>query len=189
MNVLDFFILVPIAYFGYRGFLNGFIKEFFGIAGIIIAVFVAFRYMGPVSGFLTPFVKNADNATLVTGILIFILVMAVTQVAAYWLEEAFNIIRLGFINQAAGLIFGAAKSAIVVSAVLLLLSGFNIPQETTRSESATYPSVIYLAPMAYNMIASVYPGTENFINTIEKSIRENNTLRTLPIFDKNEPDS
>jgi membrane protein required for colicin V production len=189
MNVLDFFILVPVAYFGYRGFMNGFIKEFFGIAGIIIAVFVAFRYMGPVSGFLTPFVKNADNATLVTGILIFILVMAIVQIAAYWLEEVFDIIRLSFINQMAGFLFGAIKSAIFISAVLLLLSGFNFPGENTRSESATYPSVIYLAPMAYNMIAAIYPDTENFIKTIEKSIRENNSFRTLPIFDKNEPDS
>lgn len=189
MNILDFFIIVPIAYFGYRGFMNGFIKEFFGIAGIILAVFVAFRYMDPVSGFLTPFVKNADNATLVTGILIFILVMVIVQAAAYWLEEVFDIIRLSIINQAAGLLFAAGKSAIVISAVLLLLSGFNIPQENTRSESVTYPSVIYLAPMAYNLVAAIYPDTENFIRTVEKSIRENNTLRTLPIFDKKDPDS
>ncbi len=189
MNFLDAIIILPIAYFGYRGFMNGFIKEFFGIAGIIIAVFVAFRYMGPVSGFVTPFVENTDNATIVTGILIFILILAVVQLAAHWLEEIFDYIRLSSINKLAGLLFGAAKSAIVVSAVLLLISGFNIPKENTRSESATYPTVIYLAPMAYNMIAIIYPGTENFVNTVEKSIRENNTLRTLPIFDKNEPDS
>lgn len=189
MSTLDFFIVIPIAYFGYRGFMNGFIREFFGVAGIIIAVFVAFRYMGPVSGFLAPFVKEMDNATLITGTSLFILIMAVVQILIFWLEEVFKMVRLSAINMLAGLLFGAAKMAIIVSASLLLLSGFNIPQETKRSESAAYSSVIYLAPLTYNLIARIYPDTESFVNTIEKTIQENNTLRTLPIFDKNEPNS
>lgn len=189
MNLLDLFILVPIGYFAYRGLMSGFIREFFGIAGIVIAVFVTFRYMGPVSGFAAPFVENTDHATIIAGIVLFIFTLAGIQMVAIWLEKAFELIHLSFINQVAGFLFGAIKSALLVSALLLLLAGIDIPQEKTRTESATYPLVIYLAPAAYNLIANIYPETEDFIRTIEKSLKENNTLRTLPIFDNNEPDT
>jgi hypothetical protein len=43
--------------------------------------------------------------------------------------------------------------------------------------------VIYVAPAAFDFVASVVPGTENFIETIEKSIRDNNAIKNLPIFE------
>ncbi len=184
MNLVDLFILFPIGYFAFRGFRNGFIQEFFSIAGIIIAVFVTFKYMRPVSGFARPFIDNPDSAAIVAGIVIFIFTLAAIQMVAYWLESIFRVIRLSIINQAAGSVFGALKSAIVVSATLLLLAGFNLPGEESRKASTTYPIVIYIAPAAYNAVAILYPGTEDFIQTIEKSIRESNTLRSLPIFEK-----
>jgi membrane protein required for colicin V production len=184
MNLVDLFILFPIGYFTYRGFRNGFIQEFFSIAGIVIAVFVTFKYMKPVSGFARPFIENPDSAVIATGIVLFIITLAVIQVVAFWLETIFNVIRLNIINQFAGSVFGALKSAIVVSAALLLLAGFDVPEEENRNASATYPIVIYIAPAAYNAVATIWPGTEDFIQTIEKSIRESNTLRSLPIFEK-----
>ncbi len=184
MNLVDLFILVPIGYFAFRGFRNGFIQEFFSIAGIIIAVFVTFKYMKPISGFARPFMDNPDSAAIAAGIVIFIITLAMIQVVAYWLESIFNVIRLSLINQAAGSVFGAVKSAIVVSAVLLLLAGFDLPGEESRNASAAYPVVIYIAPAAYNVVAAIYPGTEDFVQTIEQSIRESNTLRSLPIFEK-----
>jgi membrane protein required for colicin V production len=184
MNLADLFILFPIGYFAFRGFRNGFIREFFSIAGIIIAVFVTFKYMKPISGFARPFFENPDSSVIATGIVIFIVTLAVIQVTAFWLESIFYVIRLNFINQIAGSLFGALKSAIVVSAALLLLAGFDIPDEEHREASATYPIVIYIAPVTYNAVAAIYPDTEYFIETIEQSIRESNTLRSLPIFEK-----
>ena len=186
MNLLDIVILVPIGYVTYRGFAKGFVQEVFNIAGVIIAIFITFKYMGPVAGFLAPFVENKDTATITAGITLFIMSLILVQAGVMWIEKVLDIINLSILNKLAGMIFGFAKSAILVSAVLLLLTGINMPSEENRQESVAYPYIIQAAPLAYNFIATLYPGAEGFIETIERNMQENNPLRELPIFDQKE---
>lgn len=184
MNILDLIIFLILALFAIQGYRSGFIKQFFGIAGIIAAVFLTFKYMGTASPYLSSFIENPDYATITAGIIIFIISLTIIQLIAFWLEEVLKMVRINFINRLAGLIFGAANILIIISAVLLLLAGFNFPDETTRDNSVSYSSVVMVAPAAFNLVAKVYPGTTDFIDEIEKSIQENNTLRELPIFER-----
>lgn len=186
MNILDIIILLPIAYFGWRGFMNGFIKEILSIAGIVIAVFLTFEYMADVSRMFRPIFSNGNQATIAAGIFIFILTVALAQLIAYAIGKFLELININFINKLVGLIFGTLKSGIIVSAFLLLLAGFNLPGETSRNESVSYPYVIYLAPIVFDLVSSVYPGAENFIDTIEKTLEENNPIRNLPLFEDND---
>lgn len=184
MNLLDIVILVPLAYMAYKGFAKGFVQEVFNIAGVILAIFVTFKYMGPVAAFLAPFVDNKDTATITAGIALFVLSIVLVQAGVMWIEKVLDIINLNILNKLTGLVFGFAKSAIIVSAVLLLLAGINLPSKENRDQSVTYPYVIQAAPLAYNLIANFYPEAEGFVETIERYMQENNTLRSLPIFDK-----
>lgn len=183
MNLLDLIILFPVCYFAYQGFVNGFVKEVLSILGIILAVFLTFKYMQTVSEYLLPLFDNPDYAVITAGILLFTATVAGVLFIAHMIQKLFEAININFINRFAGLLFGALKSGIVVSAVLLLLAGFNLPAQETRNESVSYPYVIYLAPAVFDLVAKVYPGAENFIDTIEKTIKENNPIRTLPIFE------
>lgn len=183
MNLLDLFILLPICYFAYKGFVSGFIKEVLGIVGIIFAVFVAFQYMKPVSNIISPLFESSDNATIIAGIFLFISVIIVVQIIAYGSKQFLELLNINFINRLAGLCFGVLKSGIVVSSILLLLAGFNLPDEESREESLTYPMVLTLAPAAFDVVATVIPGIESFIVTIEEAIEENNPIRNLPIFE------
>ncbi len=184
MNLLDVFIILPIGYFAYKGFMSGFIKEFFGIAGLILAIFVTFNFMGPIAGYLAPFAEDKDKATMIAGVVIFLFTLAIVKGVSIGMEKVFDLFSISFINQIAGFFFGALKTALIVSAILLLMAGFDTPGKDTRTESATYPTVILLAPAAFDLVATIYPGTLDFVDTIERSIQESNTLRELPIFDK-----
>lgn len=186
MNLLDLIIVVPIGYYAYKGFMRGFVQEFFSVAGLVIAIYITFSYMGPISGFLRPFVKDFDKAALFTGIVIFFITLVAIKVTAMWLERTFTYARLGIVNAAFGALFGGLKSALLISAFMILLAGFDVPDDDARENSASYPIIITIAPAAFNLIATVYPQALNFVDTIEKTIKENNTLRTLPIFEKSE---
>ena len=183
MNILDIIILLPIAYFGWRGFMNGFIKEILSIAGIVIAVFLTFKYMADVSSMFRPIFSSNNQATIAAGIFIFVLTVALAQFLAYAVGKFMELININFINKLAGLIFGALKSGIIVSAFLLLMAGFNMPGETSRNESVSYPYVIFLAPTVFDLVSTVYPGAGNFIETIEQTLEENNPIRNLPLFE------
>lgn len=184
MNLLDAFILIPIVYFAYVGYKSGFVYEFFGILGIVLAVFFTFEYMGAVAGIFAPLAEDKDFLTIVTGFVMFILTIALVQYVAYGLNNFLNMIRMGILNRIAGLLFGAFKSALVISAILLLSTGIDIPDEQTRAESTIYPTVIQIAPVAFDVVASVFPGVKDFVATIERAVEENNPIRNLPIFEK-----
>lgn len=183
MNLLDLFILIPIAYFAWKGFTSGLVKEVFSIAGIILAVFITFEYMHLLTPIFKMVFENPDHAAVASGITLFVATIAIVQGVAHLIQKFLELIKINFLNRIAGLIFGSLKSAIVISAFLLLLAGLNLPGEDTRNNSVSYPIVITLAPAVFNMVAAVYPGAESFIETIEKAIEENNPIKTLPIFE------
>lgn len=183
MNILDFLILLPIGYFAYKGFLAGFIQEVLSIVGIILGIFITFLYMKPVSAAFETFFNSPDTAAIVAGLTLFVGTIAIVQTVGYLIRKFLEVIKLNIINRLAGLCFGALKSAIVVSGFLWLFAGLDMPADETRSNSLCYPYVIPLAPATFNMVSSVFPNIEGFIETIEETIQEDNPIRNNPFFE------
>jgi len=186
MTLLDFLILLPIAYFCYRGFSNGIIKEVLSIVGIVLAVFLTFQYMEPVGNIISPlFEERASIIPFASGLIIFLSTLAAVHLVAYLSRKFLETIKLNFVNRLAGAAFGFLKSGIVISATLLILAGFSIPSQQARQDSATYSYVVHLAPWAYDTVATVYPGAEDFRSTIEKTLKQYNPIENFPILEKN----
>lgn len=184
MTLLDFLILIPISFFCYRGYVNGIIKEVLSIVGIILAVFLSFQYMDNVGSAIRPlFSENAGYIPFVSGIIIFVGTVSLVQLIAYLAQKFLETIKLNFINRLSGLAFGFLKSGIIISALLLVLAGFNLPSQQSREDSVLYPYIIYLAPWAYDTVAVVYPGAEYFSETVQKTLDHYNPVENFPTFD------
>ncbi len=185
MNILDFLILLPIAFFGYRGFKNGLVQEVLGIVGIILGVFLSFQYMHSVGEHLRPYLTEYETyIPFIAALLIFISTLVVVNIIAYVASKLLEAIQLSFINRITGLSFGALKSGIAISALLLVAAGFNMPSQDVREQSVSYSYVIYLAPWAYDTVASVYPGAEDFVETVRKTIDEHNPIQNFPFLEQ-----
>lgn len=187
MNLLDILILLPIAYFCYRGFMNGVIKEVLSIVGIILAVFFTFQFMEPVGNIISPLFEDQSSIIpFVSGLIIFIGTLAIVNLVAYLSKKFLETVKLNFINRLAGVGFGFLKSGIVISAILLILAGFNMPAQQAREDSLAYPYIIYLAPWSYDAVASIWPGAENFTNTVENTLKQYNPIKNFPLLERNE---
>lgn len=185
MNLLDFFILIPICYFCYRGFVNGIIKEVLSIVGIVLAVFIAFTYMDATSAAIRPFfAEGAGFVPFISGAILFIGTVAAVQLVAYLMKKFLETIKLNIINRISGVAFGFLKSGIAISALLIIMAGFNLPSEQARNNSLAYPYIIYLAPWTYDAVAVVYPGAENFSDTIRQTLDEHNPIENFPLLDQ-----
>jgi len=180
MNLLDLIVLVPIAYFAVMGFKNGLIREVLGITGIFLSVFLTFNYMKPVASVMKQFIPvEPEYIPFVSGLLIFIGTLAGVQLTAWAIKKFLEKINLSMVNRILGLIFGTLKSSIIISALLILLSGFRVPDENMRKSSVSYPFLIQIAPMTYNIVSTIYPGSEDFANTIKKTVQDYNPLENL----------
>jgi membrane protein required for colicin V production len=177
MNLLDFLIFIPVLYFCYRGMRNGLIGEVLGIAGIILAVFLTFHYMNEVAEAISPLFEGDPNyLPFVAGAVIFFGTLVIIQVIALLIGRFLKTVKLNIINRILGFLFGLLKGGIIVSAILLLLAGFNQPSQESRKESISYSYVIYLAPWAYNTVA-----TENFSRTIQNTLNKYTPIENFPI--------
>lgn len=185
MNLLDFLIILPILYFCYRGFVNGLIKEVLSIVGIILAVFLTFNYMDELGAAIRPMFEESESyIPFISGAVIFIGTVALVNLVAFLSKKFLETIKLNFINRLAGVGFGFLKSGIIISALLLILAGFDLPSQEARSESATYPYIIYLAPWTYNAVAVIYPGAEDFTETVQKTLDQYNPIENFPFAEQ-----
>lgn len=184
MNTLDLLIILPIAFFAYRGFVNGFVKEVLGIIGIVLGVFLTFRYMDEAGAYIQPFFENNTvYVPFVAAFFIFIGTLIAVNILASLSSKLLEAIQLSFINRATGLAFGALKCGIIISALLLMAAGFNMPSQEVRDNSASYPYIIYLAPWAYDTVARVYPGAEDFAETVQETLNKHNPISNFPTYE------
>lgn len=180
METIDIILLIPIAYFGFRGFQSGIIKELLSIAGLIIAVFLTLNYLEPVSAYFMDLINyTGDFNPFIAGILLFIGTLILTNIIIYFISKLIKAANLSWANKLIGMSFGILKSGILVSSILILLSGFNLPDQQTVQKSIGYPILIKFAPTTYNIIAKIYPGADDFTETIKKTIDKNNPLNNF----------
>ena len=186
MHILDILIAAPILYFGYRGAVNGLVKEILNIVGIILAVFLTFNYMDAFSGIIAPlFEEKPGLIPFASGATLFLGTLIIVGLIAFGTKKFLEAVNLGTVNRIFGALFSAIKAGIMVSTVLLLMAGFNLPAEQTRDDSLFYRYVVYLGPWAYDAVAFIYPGADNYTETIENTISKYNPVENLPIINDN----
>ena len=184
MGIIDLVILIPLAYFGFRGFMNGLVKEVLNIVGIILAVFITFTYMDALVVIIEPlFEEPSATIPFISGIILFVGTLLIVALIAYSLKKTLEAAKLSTANRLLGLAFGVTKSGIVVSSILLLLAGFNFPSENARNESFLYSYVIHMGPLAYNSLAALAPGANSYTETIQEILSEYNPIENFPLLD------
>jgi membrane protein required for colicin V production len=171
MNFFDIIVIVICAYFGFAGFRNGLLREVLGLAGVILALFLAFRYLDPLNSWLVHVTRVDDvYSPIITFALIFLAVILAVHLLIISLEYVIEFAFLSMPNRLFGMTFGVLKSSLFISIILLLLAGFNLPGEQTKRDSALYPIVLGVAPVTYNIVGTIYPGTEDFYNSIQETL-------------------
>lgn len=177
ISLLDAILLLPLLIFLFKGLQNGLMKEAFGLAGIVVAVFLAFRYMDAVNRILTTFLPEYELVLpIISAVLIFVVVMTVANLVGVMLKKALSAAQIGIIDRVLGAAFGMAKVGLLLSAILIFLAGMSLPSEKSRQNSILYPYVIQVVPVAFNAVGTVYPGAEDFDKTIQKTINDYNPL-------------
>lgn len=185
MTIVDLLILIPVLLTTYSGAVRGFVREVMGILGLVIAVFVTFRYMDSLARLIAPwFADGASWVPFLSGVILFLATLAAVNAIAHLFSRFLEAVRLSTLNRLAGGLFGAARGAILVSAVLLLLAGFNLPSQEARQESATYAYAVQAAPMAFDAVASVWPGARDFAETVQRTLEQYDPVEHFPGVDE-----
>jgi len=189
-NYFDVTIGAIVLILGIKGFMNGFIKEVFGLVGLVGGVYFASRLSGDAATFIDSNFLHLENTALLK-LLGFLAILIIIWLGATILGSIFSklssVSGLGFINRFLGFVAGGGKYFLIFALIITALSNVTLVKDNLEKyvhDSVLYPylkmvgsSVIHLDPKTIGLenasTADVLKNVAN-INTKE----DINTSRT-----------
>ena len=148
MTLIDIFLLVPLLWFGFKGWKNGAVMEFIQLAAIVLGVFVATKF----SHFLGNYFSfENEYISILYFAITFIAVVGLLFLAGYFITNFLKMIMLGWLNRLLGITFALAKTVLVLSVLIFYFNKIDheetiLPSEK-RDESLLFRPIEKVAPM------------------------------------------
>ncbi len=144
-NYFDVTISAIILILGIKGFMQGFIKEVFGLAGLVGGVYFASRLSGDAATFIEANFFQLENASLL-NLIGFLAILIVIWLGATILGSLFSKLTsesgLGFLNRLFGFIAGGGKYFLIFALIVTALSNVKLVKDNLEkyvSDSVLYP--------------------------------------------------
>jgi membrane protein required for colicin V production len=154
MNWFDLVFLILLLWSAYRGFAKGFILQLSTLAALLLGILGAIHFSDMTARWLTNhFSISTDYLSIIAFALTFIIIVIAVHLLARLIEKLVQAIALGFINRILGIVFGIAKTAFIISVILVLVNKANdkyhfMSPETTE-HSFLYQPLSDFAPMVF----------------------------------------
>ena len=148
ISTFDLVIGAIIFFLGLKGLIDGFVKEFFGLAGIIGGIYYGSRYAESVGRWISDNIFEIKNEAALSfvGFIVALAVIWVSMVIlANLVTKLTHASGAGSINRILGLLFGWTKIFLIFSVLVYAASSIeftkNIVQKYTKN-SQLYPLMV-----------------------------------------------
>ena len=151
MGWLDLAVLIVLAFYAFTGYRRGLVGQLFGLAGIIIALVMAFTFFGQVGSILNAVLPIGSELCNILG---FVLIVAAVNglfalIASRW-RAATKSTTLSLIDSVAGAVFGGVKALLTMVVIVVILVSLPIPALRQTIEDAPVASrILQTAPLFY----------------------------------------
>ncbi len=154
MNFIDLIFLVILLWSAYRGFAKGFILQLSTLAALLLGILGAIEFSDFTAGILeNNFEISPNYLNVIAFAVTFIIIVVAVHLLASLIQKLLQAIALGFLNRILGIVFGIAKTAFILSIILVLVNKANdkynfIPREKINN-SYLYQPLSDFAPMIF----------------------------------------
>jgi membrane protein required for colicin V production len=153
MNILDIFILCTMVFFLVQGIFRGFLREIASLAGVVAGILLGSRLQPQTTALLKAHLADFHHLPVVSFVLIFALVLIVSNTLGYTLSRLFKKVFLGWLDRGLGAGLALAKGVILVYLIIALLTFFLPARAPLVAHSrlapwvmVSYQSIIHLIP-------------------------------------------
>ncbi|WP_373030929.1 CvpA family protein [Sulfurovum sp.] len=144
-NYFDVTIAAIILILGIKGFMQGVIKEVFGLLGLVGGVYFASRLSDKAATFIDTNFLHLENASLLK-LIGFLAILIVIWLSATILGSIFSKLTsesgLGFLNRLFGFIAGGGKYFLIFALIVTALSNVTLVKDNLEkyvNDSVLYP--------------------------------------------------
>ncbi|MBC8276895.1 MAG: CvpA family protein [FCB group bacterium] len=122
MIYVDYIILGVLAFFLIKGLVKGLINQVMSIAGMVAGLILAWKFYPLVSEFGTGMGIPQTVSLTISFILIYAAVVFTAKFLGKILHKLAKALFLGWINRAAGAVFGFVEGLLLITILLILFS-------------------------------------------------------------------
>lgn len=172
MKLLDVLILIPLLWGAIHGYRKGLLIEIIGIAGLVVAMVLGFKFLGMAVDMLKPYFDNSTTQKILPYMgfsAIFFPSIFLLNQFGYSLRGSLRYSILGTFDRFAGAIVGILTWVFGISVFFWLLNtvGIKVPQEK-KEESYLYPFMVPVAPYLISKALNWMPAHTEFIQEWKK---------------------
>jgi membrane protein required for colicin V production len=148
MQAFDIIALVVIGLSSIMAFARGLIREVFSIVAFFAALIAALTGHRLLLPYLDGMIQNPLVASVVSGILIFLIVyVAITILTGILAKAAHSSGEIGALDRGGGLIYGFARGFLIIAVAVVMVRSVTGPSDTTPqaaqpewlTKAQTYP--------------------------------------------------
>ena len=171
-SIFDIVSISLILFLGIKGIINGFVKEVFGLLGIIGGIYLASRYAQQAGQLISDHVYKFGNQAslyLFGFIAVLITVWILCIFLGYLIAQALSLSGLGTIDRLAGFVVGSLKIFLVFAVLTVTLT--NIEFIKTKLEPYMAKSIMFpIFVQAGNYIVKL--DTKNMLDNLGAPSKE-----------------
>ena len=117
MNWIDIIVLIPLIWFAYKGFRNGFLMEVVSLAALFLGLFVSYKFSDLIALWLT----GTTLAKPISFSLCFILTIVLVNLLGRILKRALKPVLSEFLDKGLGVLFGILKVVLVAGVLFYFI--------------------------------------------------------------------
>ena len=152
MTALDYLILAIFLIFAIWGMVRGLVAEVFSILAGVAALYLGSHYGEAVAPWLESSIDSVTVRRLMACVAVGIAAYAVVSIAGVFLSRSIQASVFGPLNRMLGLLFGAARGAIVIAVVVLIGLQFGLQDEPWWQAAKLQPSATVAADLLDSLV-------------------------------------
>jgi membrane protein required for colicin V production len=158
LSWFDILVIVIVMAGAFSGMSKGLIRQLLSVIGLVGCIILAGqRYQS--LGLQLTFISDPKAAEVIAFVLIFFGVIIAANLLGTILHRVSKIMLFGFMDQLAGLAFGALEAVVIIQLALLLLLKFSlIGQFTFIYESTLGTTLLSYAPFVLGLLPTDFSG-------------------------------
>lgn len=149
---IDWAIIAIIAVSALISLARGFVKEALSLLTWVVAGLVAWMFGGALAGHLSPFIETPSIRVIVACSILFILTLLLGGLINYLIGQLVRVTGLSGTDRFLGMIFGAARGALLIVVAVGLLSLAPVEGDVWWRQSELIPHFLLVADWSKNMI-------------------------------------
>ncbi len=148
ITTFDLIVAVIIFFLGLKGLLDGFVKEFFGLAGIIGGIYYGSRYAETIGQWISHTIYPIKNEAAMTFVGFLVGLFGIWIAMVYLgklVTKLTHASGMGLINKILGVAFGWAKIFLIFSVIVYALSSMELTKRVIQKytkDSILYPLMV-----------------------------------------------